>query len=450
MAQSTNAAPPMEDLSLAAKFSHLRSAGYGFASIGTSAFVMVPQLYLLYFMTEILAVPALAAGVVLMLPKIWEFITDPIIGAWSDRVSSRWGRRRPMMMVGAVAFFISFAALFSPPIVGNPYGQAAVMLVLYVAATTTYTFFAVPYVSMPAEIVGGSDVRSRLVAWRMAFVSVGILFSGAGAPMLLEMYGGGKDGFAAMALAIGAVSLVSMLGTVACTGGFPSGTPATEKLVWSKAVRTAWSNQPFRWLWIAYVIQLTATAVNLSMLPYLVKHVMGKDEGYVTTAFIILTIASIVALPLFTYLGKRVGKRKALLAATPLYAFGVLALQGSSPSQVGEIFFTAAFFIVGIANAGQQLLPFAMLTDAIELDRNEHGSNREGTLTGFWVAGEKLGLAVGPLIASVGLAASGYIESAETALQPAMAISTIVWLAGLIPALIFVLSMAFVQRYSLR
>lgn len=92
---------------------HPLAALYGIGSIGTATFVIVPQLYLLFFMTETLAIPAGYATLVLLLPKLWEFIFDPAVGGFSDRLSERWGRRLPPMLLGAPLFGVGFALLFA-------------------------------------------------------------------------------------------------------------------------------------------------------------------------------------------------------------------------------------------------------------------------------------------------------------------------------------------------
>src|SRR5699024_6580665 len=117
---------------------------YGLGSVGTAIFIIAPQILLLYFMTEALAIPPAAAGLALLFPKLIEFFTDPLIGRWSDRVDTRWGRRRPFMAFGALFFLIGFIALFSPPDFSHWHSALIWVLLLYALTTTAYTFFEVP------------------------------------------------------------------------------------------------------------------------------------------------------------------------------------------------------------------------------------------------------------------------------------------------------------------
>jgi GPH family glycoside/pentoside/hexuronide:cation symporter len=84
---------------------------YGAGSVGAGIFSTIPGLLLLFYLTDTLAVPAGLAGLAVFVPKLWDIITDPIVGAWSDRTSSRWGRRRPFLLAGALTLPPCFVAL---------------------------------------------------------------------------------------------------------------------------------------------------------------------------------------------------------------------------------------------------------------------------------------------------------------------------------------------------
>lgn len=94
---------------------HSTAAAYGVASIGTVIFIITPQILLLYFLTQILAVPPAWAGLALLAPKAIEIFLDPAVGALSDRTASSLGRRWPYLAVGALTFPLVFAGLFAPP-----------------------------------------------------------------------------------------------------------------------------------------------------------------------------------------------------------------------------------------------------------------------------------------------------------------------------------------------
>lgn len=172
---------------------HRTAALYGVGSIGTVIFIITPQILLLYVLTRILQVPAQWAGFALLAPKAIELALDPLIGAVSDRTTSRFGRRWPFMAIGALTFPFAFAALFAPPTFASWPLTLAWVTGIYVLATSAYTIFAVPYIALVGEIAASPAERLRLVAWRMGFVSIGVLIAGAGAPLIAGMSAGLRD-----------------------------------------------------------------------------------------------------------------------------------------------------------------------------------------------------------------------------------------------------------------
>nr|WP_285758026.1 MFS transporter [Nocardiopsis ansamitocini] len=162
----------------------------------------VPGLVLLYYLTNVLAVPAALAALVILAPTIWDVLGDPFAVALSDRTRSRWGQRRPWLLVGVLTLPVSFAAIFAAPPLSGVWAAGCVS-VLFLVTSTAFSIFQVPYVAMPAEMSVGHDERSLLMAWRTAFLGVAILLSGALAPAIAQSQGGSAHGYRVMAAAVG-------------------------------------------------------------------------------------------------------------------------------------------------------------------------------------------------------------------------------------------------------
>ncbi|GAB5484570.1 MAG: MFS transporter [Parasphingorhabdus sp.] len=430
------------------RVSHRTAALYGVGSIGTAIFVIVPQLYLLFFMTDVLGIPPVMAGAVLLVPKIWEFVFDPLLGNWSDGLDTRWGRRAPLMVVGSVLFGVSFAGLFGPPVVESKALQALVMGLIFLFSTSAYALFSIPYITIPAEMPDKGLCRVRTVSWRMAFVSVGILFAGTSAPLMVDRFGGGVEGFSIMGFVLAAIAAGTMALAITALKKMPQRPASSHTLPLYHQVRMAASNRPFLLLGATYVLQLVATAISLAMLPFFVKYVLQEKEALVTGVFAVFTFASLLALPVTAWAARRFGEALAYQIATIIYGAGQIAILGSALTGQSELF-VLAMGVVGIGNAGQQLLPFAMLPRAIDLDRKKTGENREGAFTGFWIAGEKLGLALGGFIAATVLSIAGFVEAgSEQITQPPSAIIAIAWQMSVIPGVLFLSSLWPLTRFE--
>ncbi|MGX5727970.1 MFS transporter [Metapseudomonas otitidis] len=187
---------------------------YGFASLGTGNFLVVPQLFLLFYMTELLGIPAMWASVTLLLPKLWEFISDPYIGWRSDRTSTRWGRRHPFMMAGALLLSLGIALVFNVPSFESASSRWLYVTAMFVLATTGYALFIVPYTALLGEIVKDALERTQMVALRMGFLGLSLLIVGVIWPQVLKTLGASESGYSVLGFGVGAVCLVAMLVTV--------------------------------------------------------------------------------------------------------------------------------------------------------------------------------------------------------------------------------------------
>ncbi|MEH1054556.1 MFS transporter [Micromonospora sp. CPCC 206171] len=191
-------------------------AGYALGSLATGAFGTVPGLLLLPYLTDTLGVAAGVAALLVLLPKAWDVLVNPVAGRLSDRTRSRWGPRRPWLLGAGLALAVLFAAIFAAPFGAGP-AAGAYVAVAFLATATAFAFFQVPYVAMPAELTGDRAERTRLMTWRIAVLALAILISGAVAPMVVTATGDGLAGhrwmgvFVAALIALGAVG--AFLGT---------------------------------------------------------------------------------------------------------------------------------------------------------------------------------------------------------------------------------------------
>ena len=168
--------------------------GFGIGTVGVSIMLNAVTAYLPAFMSTVLGKDAATAGYLLMISKLYDAFADVAIGNLSDRTRSRWGRRRPFLLAGALISALSFFAIFSPPQLGD-HAFTLYMLAVLVAYSTGYSLFNVPYMAMPSEMTGSRYERSRLLSFRTVFVSIGQLLAMAGTAALISAGGGGYHGY---------------------------------------------------------------------------------------------------------------------------------------------------------------------------------------------------------------------------------------------------------------
>ena len=252
--------------------------GYALGSIGTAAFGTVPGLLLLYYLTDVLGVAAGIAGLVVFAPKAWDVVLNPWIGNRSDRTESRWGPRRPWMLAGGLALPPLFVLVFAGP--GTPPALAAVWVAAaFLLAATAYGCFQVPYVAQPAEITDDPGERATLMSWRVAALALGILLAGAGAPAVVDAFGGGRGGYLAMAVFVALLLAGGMLGAVVGTRNAPTLTRTHSEGRLLATLAVAWRVRPFRLLLLGFVVQALGIGVMLAGVPYYSEQVLGDPAA---------------------------------------------------------------------------------------------------------------------------------------------------------------------------
>ncbi|WP_243058985.1 MFS transporter [Nocardioides sp. SR21] len=420
--------------------------GYGSGSVATGAFGTVPGLMLLPYLTDSLGIAALAAGFIVFLPKAWDVILNPIAGRISDRTEDPRGPRRPWLLKAGIALSATFALLFAAPEMATGL-EALWVLVLFLACASAYAFFQVPYVAMPAELTSSYDERTRLMTWRVALLAFTIMLAGATAPAIRDAVGG-RDGYRVMGVVMAAIILVGVLGAYFGTRRAPVNAPLPGAGSLRDQLRIVATAHDFRWLLTCFVIQALATGCILAGVDYLASDVLGKD-GATTILFVCFVGPALVLTPAWAAIGTRIGKKRGYTYSSLILAAGALLIVSAQSVPAAAVYLAVG--LVGVGYAGCQVFPMAMLPDAAAVDARRTGSNRAGVYTGVWTAAETLGLALGPAIFALVLAIGGYRSSTDNddVIQPDSALNAITLGISVLPAVLILLSLIWLRRYTL-
>lgn len=423
-----------------------RLAGYAVGSIGTAIFTTVPSLLLLYYLTDVLGVAAAVAGLVLVLPKVWDAVLNPLVGSWSDAWASRRGSRTRWLVAGAVALPPAFALMFAAPSQGD-LGAALWVGGFFVLAATAFTLFQVPYVSLPAEMSERHGERTRLVAWRMVCLALGILVAGAAAPTLADGLGGDRAAYAVMGACLGAVMGIAMLAAARGTRWVRSRRERSV-LRTRQALALAAGNRGFRMLLAAFGVQSIGVMVMLAGSPYVASYWLG-DPALTAALFAGLVGPLLVVTPLWRLAAMRFGKVRCLVTAT--VAFAAITLSMVPTLQAGAtavVVLQAA--LLGSCYSALQLMPFSLLPDVVVEDVARSGRRQAGAFTGIWMGVETAGAAIGPGIYAGVLALGRFRASPadEPITQPASAETAVLVGFAVVPVVLLAASLPLLARFA--
>lgn len=431
-------------------------AGYALGSLATGAFGTVPGLVLLPYLTDTLGVAAGVAALLVLLPKAWDVLVNPVAGRISDRTRSRWGARRPYLLFGGLALAVLFAAIFAAPFAADPAGgatpgpaAAGYVAVAFLLTATAYAFFQVPYVAMPAELTPDYQERTRLMTWRVAVLAVAILVSGAAAPLVVDAGGNGVAGHRWLGLFVAVLIVAGAVGAFLGTRSAPADAVVASEPTLRAQLAVAAGNRPFRLLLTCFVVQSAGIATVLAGVNYFAEQILRDPGTGPTLLFACFVGPALLVMPLWSRAGARLGKIRAFGLASLLLALGALLLVAAPVLPAWLVYLVVA--VIGGGYAGQQVFALAMLPDCIAYDTARTGRRQAGVFTGLWTAGETFGLALGPGIYGLVLQLSGYVSSSTgtAAAQPDSARLGVLLGFTVLPALLIGLALLTVRGYDL-
>ena len=418
---------------------------YALGSVGTAGFSTVPGLLLAYYLTNSLGVAAGVAVFVLLVPKLWDVVFLPIVGNLSDRSPAKRGTRRPFLLAGGLLLPPMFALMFAVPAGFARRGRVLGLRRLHRGGLGLRPVPS-PHIATPAEITNSPRQRTTLMAWRVAFLTFGILLFGAGSPGLRDGFANVQTGYLVMGVVVG--GLIG-LGMLACWWGLRRAklldTSATERSLRAQ-FKVARSNPDFVVLLGTFILQALATSAMLGGAQYFATYIPERPK-LTDVLFACLVAPGLLFVPVWAKLSHRVGKRGGFTIASVLFIAAALLLLTARIVPLPVVYVLVA--LAGIGYAGMQMFPLSMLPDTIAADTERRGTQQAGAFTGYWTAGETAAFAVGPALVLAMLAVTGFQSSTadvEVA-QPASAVTGVLLSFTVLPAVLAAVSLLLLRRY---
>ncbi len=417
--------------------------GYGAGEFASSIFWITIAFWLMNYLTDEVGLSAALAGLAIMIGKVFDAITDPGVGFLSDRTRSRWGRRRPWFLFGAIPFGLTYFIMFTN---FHLAGQAAIFTwesVAFMLLCLAYTCTNVPFNSLLPELTKDYNERTSLTGYKSMFAVVATLL-GAGAAMpIMSAFGGRTAGFMAMGAIFGFMIIVSAL-IPFFTVREPAHTAIDKPQSILRSNREAFRNRPFVLILTTWTLNTCGITIVTATLIYYFKYLFN-DEQLITPASLIMLLTSMLFIPVAVKVAARIGKRNTYLIGMSIVTLACLLifLVGHT---AGIYAVYIIMFVTGIGLSTHYVLPWAIIPDTIDYDYSLSGVRREGVYYGLWTFMIKIGQALAGLFVGLVLGIFGYLPDVAQSESSLLGIRLLI---GHNTAVFFILGLVLLYLYPI-
>ncbi len=437
--------PSPDSLSFKEKFA------YGLGDTASNFFFQTFNIFLIYYYTDVFGLAAGAIGTMFIFTRIFDAITDPLMGMAADRTRTRWGKYRPYLLWIAVPYGVLGYLMFMNPALSDG-GKLVYAYLTYSAMMLAYTAINIPYSALMGVMSPSTVERTSLSTYRFVCAFGGGLLVAMLVTPLKNLLGGGSEvrGFQ-LTMAIFAVISISLFLFTFWHTRERVASSGDENSNLRQDLGFLLGNRAWVVLFFVGIFTLTNVAVRNGVTVYFFKYVIGDDGSRVflffdqtalfMTSGMLAMILGVAATPFFT---RRWGKRELMITLSALNALSLVVFYFVPRDQIGLMYAINLIgtFIVGPTPA----IVWAMYADAA--DYGDWKFQRRTTALVFSAAqfGQKIGLALGGSVAGWCLAWFGYVANAT---QTERALGGIRLLFTLAPATFALLSVALLFAYPL-
>ena len=316
------------------KMSWFAKVLYGTGDWGRASFNTLRQFFYAIFLTDVVGIEPRLASIAALVSIIWDAINDPIVGAISDNVRTRWGRRRPFLIIFAIPFALAYILLWWAP----PW-QSQIMLVIhvtlaYMVSDTIQTLITVPYLALTPELASDYNERTSLTSFRMFFNLVASLVTAVSAPIIMDTTVNSglsiQQAYITIATLFGGLSIAPFLIIFFFFREKKMPEEITvDAIDFKGTLKTLWANIPFRFATGIYVLNWIAVDIEGLMLPFFLLYIVsrgnlltradifGQKIAMESVVFGLLLITATITIPVWNWVAQKYSKKTA-------YIFGML------------------------------------------------------------------------------------------------------------------------------
>lgn len=390
----------------------------GYAAIMTLSIFIV---YGMFFLTDVVGLSASFAGVILSIGTLWDAITDPLVGRWSDHRDPKKGRRRPFLKWVAVPFGLVAWLLFTDFNL-SPAMAKVYFITIAIAFYTVQTLLDVPYTALGAEMTMDYDERSSLNSNRNFFATISGILSAFTMTLVFyfaDTFGSLEMGWSMTGGLFALIAIVTIYIGYKSTEGYElESVQIEEKHNQVAFLKDVLRNKVFRYTTGLFAFSLIGLTIQNSAIIYYFIYYLNLSEIQISTAMLSAWLPGIIWVPVINYMSQKMSKKFAWNVCMGLWAFGtaIMILFVLTESSSFVLVCLAQIF-VGIGLVSQYQIVWSMIPDIVEVDEFMTGLRREGSYYGLIAFVQKALTAFTMLVSGMVLTGLGYIPNQAQSIE---------------------------------
>lgn len=417
--------------------------GYGVASASDAAVYNFIIMYILYFLTAVIGLNPVKAGIIISISAICQAIMTLVIGSVSDNSKNRFGRRRPFMVVGGILMFISLILLFHNfDFKGT--GQYIYYFIMLIVFWVGYMTFLIPYTALGSEMTLDYDERTKLRTPATIFSCIGNII-GMSLPLTIiakftDMGASAEDSWSYFALLLALISVICLFISWMSTRNkeLPAEEVFTENTN-KNLIKNYWrilKLKPFRWIISFCVLFFFGYMIFQSGLVYYVMYCTDLTEAQMSLALLVNIFIMMGVTVIVSFIARYLDKKTALglcffVSATGLVIFYLIGVNSF-------IMLVGLLIMFSIGNGAYWLLLYPIEYDVAELIEYKYGERKEGSIISLVAFITSIAASIGTQLLTGALTIAGYDPALQA--QTAETIHGISTAILCLPAAMFILA----------
>ena len=425
------------------KLSLKEKLGYGLGDTASHFVWDMVGFWILIFYTDTFGISAAAAGTIMLIARVWDMVSDPVMGIIADRTNTRWGKFRPYILWMALPYSILAVLTFTTPDLGET-GKVIYAGVTYFLLMTVFTAINLPYSSLGAVMTSDSYERAGLNSYRFIFAFIG-QFIVTGTALTLALYFGNGDkakGYQYTLTLFAIISFLLFMITFNTTKERVQ-PPKEQKQNLKEDLKNLFRNGPWVILFFVGIISFIMFAMQNLSIAYYFKYYIGDEES-VQVFNIIGTIALIAGIPLSKPLAKRFGKRNTYVASSLISGFFFILLYLPAANNIISIY--VLNILAKFSYAPAVPLLWTMLADTADYSEWKNGRRATGLVFSAATFAQKAGWGIGGALAGWLLALYKFTPNIE---QTTSALTGIKLMISVFPGILYMSGAILLYFYAI-